>query len=121
MRILNSAVLFSLALALPVSANPRIDSPLPSQQAGAPPAEDKETQKPLASPALTRGQQLYENHCMACHESVIHIRTRHQAKSLTDIHQQVTRWANYSKLHWSRDETSDVVQYLNSQYYRFER
>jgi len=114
------AVLLSLGLAFPAWADSRAPSSLPAPEQDAPPGH--ESQLPPALPAAAaRGQMLYENHCMACHESVVHIRSRQQARSLPQLREQVRRWADYSQLRWSRDEAEEVVRHLDSQYYRFER
>lgn len=114
------AVLLSLGLAFPAWASPRALPPLPAPEQDALPAH--ESRQPPVLPAVPpRGQMLYENHCMACHESVVHIRSRQLARSLPQLREQVRRWADYLQLRWSGDEVEEVVRYLDRQYYRFER
>ncbi len=121
MRTPHSALLFSLVLALPVSANPRTEA-YPSPQAlESKSTTEKPAQKTLALPATSRGQLLYDNHCTTCHESVVHIRSRQQVKSLPELHNQVARWAAYAKLRWNKDEIEEVARHLNTQFYQFER
>jgi len=114
------AVLLSLGLAFPAWAGPRALPPLPAPEQDAPPGHASRP-PPVLPPAAARGQMLYENHCTACHESVVHIRSRQQVRSLPQLLDQVRRWADYSQLRWSGDEVEEVVRHLDSQYYRFER
>lgn len=74
--------------------------------------------KPAVPASGSRGQLLYENHCQACHTSVVHVRKTHRARSLTDLTYWVTHWSNKLKLLWSADEISDVVDYLNQRFYK---
>lgn len=73
-----------------------------------------------ANTASSRGQLLYENHCLGCHESVLHVREHRLAKSLPELHAQVVRWSSYQNLRWNREELEDVVQYLNMRHYRLD-
>ena len=66
-----------------------------------------------------RGKLLYENHCLDCHESMVHIRDNHKVKSLDDLRAQVIRWAQDQKLEWGEVEISDVVDYLDERYYHY--
>lgn len=66
-----------------------------------------------------RGKLLYENHCLDCHESVVHMRDNHKVKSLDDLRAQVIRWAQDQKLEWGEVEVSDVVDYLDERYYHY--
>jgi len=66
-----------------------------------------------------RGQLLYENHCMNCHESLAAIRKSPKARTYMDIRQQVSRWASELKLNWNPADIDDVTLYLNDSYYQF--
>ena len=68
---------------------------------------------------IERGQLLYENHCMGCHESVVYIRTRRLIKSLPELHEETGRWATYTNLPWGKEELEDVVEFLNSRFYKY--
>ena len=70
-------------------------------------------------PGNSRGQLLYENHCIVCHESRAHIREKRKSRSVADIEKWVFRWAQHLKLEWSRAEINDVIQYLNQHFYQF--
>lgn len=67
-----------------------------------------------------RGKLLYENHCMSCHESVVHIRENRRARGLGEVYWQTTRWAVTERLEWRYEEVRDVAQYLNNEFYKFD-
>jgi mono/diheme cytochrome c family protein len=64
-----------------------------------------------------RGRLLYENNCIVCHKSTVHIRRDRKAESLVEIRAQVTRWAEVARPEWGDEEISAVVNYLNATYY----
>ena len=67
--------------------------------------------------SLARGRMLYENHCLACHESQVHIRTHHKIQSLDGVQHEVIRWAGELRLPWQASEVRDVSDYLYQRYY----
>lgn len=118
---MRSAILaVCLLLSLPVLAAKLVDAPPP------PPIPDGEVERdgtPKAKalpPAASRGQQLYENHCMGCHESVDRIRTRPQVKTLSALRETVARWAANAQLPWGKEEIEEVTRYLGTRFYGFE-
>lgn len=72
-----------------------------------------------AQPAASRGQLLYETHCVACHDAQIHWRDRKLATDWASLAHQVRRWQANAGLDWNREETDAVVHYLNQRFYRF--
>jgi hypothetical protein len=113
-----AAGLLGLGFAVMALTNPAVEPAAVPQ--------DRDVQAGEAAPqrvepgAQPRGQLLYENHCMACHESVVHIRSRQGARSLSELQAKVDHWARYMKLPWSTEEVVDVTRFLDSRYYRFE-
>lgn len=75
---------------------------------------------PVEDSSVNRGNLLYTNHCIICHDSTVHIRNRRKATSVADISYWVIRWQTHLKLSWSSEEIHDVTEYLNSEYYHFE-
>lgn len=73
---------------------------------------------PVHAQDSQRGKLLYENHCIGCHDSSMHIR-EHREKSLAGVQAQVVRWAGELKLEWNKEEIASVVEYLNDNYYKF--
>jgi len=79
-----------------------------------------EQPNPAAAAVESRGQLLYEDHCQACHTSVVHVRETHKARTLKDLEYWVTHWSDELKLPWGAGEVRDVVDYLNVRYYKIE-
>jgi hypothetical protein len=70
-------------------------------------------------PVPSRGDMLYTNHCLGCHESIVHIRNKRQVKNLTALQSTVSHWSQELGLRWSSREINDVVLYLNLHYYHY--
>jgi len=64
-----------------------------------------------------RGQLLYENHCLGCHDSRAHVRDNRRARSLDEVRQWVDRWSRTLSLDWGIDDRDDVAGYLYARYY----
>ncbi|WP_455212173.1 hypothetical protein [Kaarinaea lacus] len=79
----------------------------------------KNDKKSLANEPEPLGKLLYENHCLSCHESMVHIRGAHKAKTFTDVQYWVGRWAQELDIKWSADEIDAVVQHLNDTFYHY--
>jgi mono/diheme cytochrome c family protein len=72
-----------------------------------------------AGETFDRGQALYENHCMSCHETTVPTRETHRATSLADLRKWVATWSFHAALDWSREEIDDVTDYIDRRYYHF--
>ena len=66
-----------------------------------------------------RGQALYENHCMSCHEATVHTREAHRATSLADLRRWVATWSFHASLDWSDEEIDDVADFMDRRFYHF--
>ena len=66
-----------------------------------------------------RGQLLYENQCSSCHESTVHVRGDHKAKSIAEVRAEVQRWSVNQKLNWGPAEINDVTDYLDENFYHY--
>jgi len=118
-QIMVFAALLVLGSAFPAWGSLPAEPAQPAQEIETPPVNSPRPK--LGTPPLpSRGQLLYENHCMACHESVVHVRTQQQARSLPALREQVMHWATYMQLRWGKEEVEEVAGHLNRQYYRFE-
>ena len=72
-------------------------------------------------PNIERGRALYENHCVVCHTSKVHRRYPPSAIDLEALRYIVKVWVEEQNLRWSDADIEDVVRYLDSAYYRFDR
>jgi len=70
---------------------------------------------------VQRGQLLYENHCMVCHTSVVHVREQRKASSREEIQAWIRRWQKELALNWEPGEIDDVAEFLNQRYYQLEK
>lgn len=113
------AALIALGLATAAWAVP-VTPPVSPAQASEMPPVDAPQQKSVTPPVPPRGQMLYENHCVSCHESVVHIRRDRRLRSLPELRAKVSFWADHLRLRWGTEEVDDVVTYLNDRYYGFE-
>ncbi len=66
---------------------------------------------------IERGRLLYENHCLACHESQVHIRNNQKVHTLGGVNREVIRWSEELKLTWRASEINDVSHYLYRTFY----
>ncbi len=69
--------------------------------------------------ATSRGQMLYDTHCIACHSKEVHWRERRLVSDWPSLAAETRRWQANLGLGWSNDEVADVVRYLNTTIYRF--
>lgn len=74
---------------------------------------------PAAGAAETeRGHLLYENNCIGCHGSVVHVREQRRIRSVPALRAEVAARAQGAGLRWTAEEIDDVVRYLDRRYYR---
>jgi mono/diheme cytochrome c family protein len=71
------------------------------------------------APDASRGQALYENHCVVCHTGQVHARVNRIAATRTEIRDIVEKWQAQQKLLWNAQDVEDVVEFLNRTRYRF--
>ncbi|MGZ5093987.1 MAG: c-type cytochrome [Burkholderiales bacterium] len=70
-------------------------------------------------PDPQRGRALYENHCQFCHTSKVHSRANKLPLTRNELRGIVDNWQRQENLSWTRDDTADVVEYLNRTHYHF--
>jgi hypothetical protein len=66
----------------------------------------------------SRGQMLYDTHCVTCHTAQIHWRKSSVVRNWQDLRDQVTRWQASANLGWSQDDITQVARHLNDTVYR---
>jgi mono/diheme cytochrome c family protein len=67
----------------------------------------------------SRGQTLYELHCIGCHTTQMHWREQRRASDWTSLRGQVQLWQGNALLDWKDDEIDAVARFLNQTIYRF--
>lgn len=73
--------------------------------------------KPL--PAPSRGELLYETHCVTCHNTEMHWRDKKVVTDWASLQAEVGRWQGISGLGWGGDDIAQVTRYLNALYYHY--
>jgi mono/diheme cytochrome c family protein len=67
----------------------------------------------------TRGELLYETHCIGCHSTQVHWRDQRLAVDWITLNTQVRRWQSTVRLDWSDEDVTAVASYLNKLFYDF--
>ena len=73
----------------------------------------------LPGAAGSRGQMLYGNHCVACHNTQMHWRDKKLATDWASLKALVRRWQGVAQLGWNDDDIVEVARHLNERIYRF--
>ncbi len=68
-------------------------------------------------PQMSRGEMLYRNHCIECHNQQIHWRDGRIAADLDGLKREINRWQDAIGVKWTEEEVNEVSRYLNSTYY----
>lgn len=73
-----------------------------------------------------QGKELHNTHCKSCHVGMsggegdlLYTRADRRANSLTKLENQVRRCETNLELKWFEEDIMDVVQFLNTHYYKF--
>lgn len=72
-----------------------------------------------AAPAPSRGQLLYDTHCIECHNTQVHWRSARAATNWSSLVAQVRRWQASGNLRWSEGDIVQVARHLNDTIYHF--
>ena len=68
----------------------------------------------------SRGELLYETHCIACHTTQMHWRDQRVALDWKSLQRQVRRWQEAAALAWTEADIRAVTGFLNDTIYRYE-
>jgi mono/diheme cytochrome c family protein len=71
------------------------------------------------SPSPSRGDLLYQTHCVACHSEKLHWRDARLATDWSSLKAQVRHWQDVAQLRWSEDDIVAVARHLNDTVYHF--
>lgn len=70
------------------------------------------------APSESRGQMLYNNHCIACHSTQMHWREGKLGKDWDSLRAQVLKWQANAGLQWSDADITEVARHLNDTIYK---
>lgn len=65
------------------------------------------------------GKILHDQSCTACHDTSVYSRPDKRIKTLAELQGQVSRCTKPAGAEWSQQEVSNVVNYLNTDFYHF--
>lgn len=119
MTMLRPILTLLLLLLLGPHGMAKVEAPAPPQPDVAAEADNRPSQPVSRQSSQPRGEMLYSNHCLNCHESVVHIREQRRVRNLVTLRETVARWSQELGLKWTADEVEDVVLYLNMRYYHY--
>lgn len=119
MRNIRIALAGLVFLAMPAFAGKLVDAPPPPPMPDTLPEMEVAPPQPAIRESVGLGRLLYENHCTSCHESGVHIRSRHAVRTLPQLRETVVRWSEYARLPWREEEIEAVVRYLNDSFYHY--
>jgi len=74
---------------------------------------------PLTSAYADNGADLHAANCTSCHDDSVYTRKDHRVTSLAGLKKQVQRCELSQGLKWFDEDVDDVVNYLNTTYYKF--
>ncbi|MBP6252310.1 MAG: cytochrome C [Rubrivivax sp.] len=72
----------------------------------------------LAAAEPSRGQLLYDTHCIACHSTQLHWREKRVVQDWPGLLVEVGAWQARAQLRWSAADIEAVAAYLNQTLYR---
>ena len=72
-----------------------------------------------ANADAVQGKILQDQSCTGCHDTSVYSRPNKRIKTFAALQGQVTRCKKPAGAEWSNQETMDVVEYLNNDFYHF--
>ncbi len=71
-------------------------------------------------PVLAHGKNLHNERCTKCHTDSVYTRKDRRVKTLQALSNQVNGcMKGAAKAEWTPSETNSVIEYLNTNYYKF--
>ena len=67
----------------------------------------------------SRGQLLYEPHCIQCHTTQMHWRDQRVARDWQRLREQVDAWEARIGEHWTAEDVDAVARHLNATIYHY--
>lgn len=66
-----------------------------------------------------KGSKLHKSSCTACHDSSTYTRKNRLVGTINGLEKRVALCSTMLKINYSDDQQSDVVKFLNDDYYKF--
>ncbi len=65
------------------------------------------------------GSKLYQKSCTTCHDSSLYTRKNRNVASINGLEKRVERCSTMLRTNYNNDQNSDIVKFLNDDYYKF--
>lgn len=65
------------------------------------------------------GSKLHQQSCTSCHDSSIYTRNNRKVGTINGLEKRVAMCDTMLKTHYSDEQKSDIVKFLNDDYYKF--
>jgi len=75
---------------------------------------------PVVVADAARGKTLHDEHCTKCHDTGVYTRETRFIKNTEGLAKQVRRCQLSAGAQWLDEDISDVVEYLNTSFYKFQ-
>lgn len=69
---------------------------------------------------LEQGKLLYEKNCVACHSSEVYTRENRIVNNFAELRERIRQCELANDLTWFDEDIDAVVNYLNTNFYKFE-
>ena len=73
------------------------------------------------TPDVAHGKELVSKKCMGCHDNHQYTRPNSIIHTYYDLHARVEFCDTASKANFTADDINDVVEYLNTAFYKFKK
>ena len=70
---------------------------------------------------ISIGKQLHDEHCLKCHGTEMYSRKDHFVKNKAGLDKQIKRFQLSVGAQWFEEESADVADYLNTEFYKFDK
>lgn len=79
---------------------------------------------PVAAQAavdIKRGEELLTQRCYGCHGEDVYVREKRLVKDFPGLQKRVNFCVQQVNVSWFEDEITDVIEFLNTEYYHFKK
>lgn len=67
------------------------------------------------------GKELHDEYCLKCHGTEVYSRKDRFVKNMDGLNKQIKRCQLSVGAQWFDEEAADVADYLNTEFYKFEK
>ena len=71
------------------------------------------------NPVVNKGEQLYQEHCVSCHDAKVYTNPERIVDNLEELTNHVKSCKIPQQSNWTEEDIFQVVNYLNNNFYHF--